>query len=144
MSSLSYNESISICAQQENPFVANKPYNPDQVFGWVVDYLLEGESPLTTEEIEHAKTVYISALETLLGQDLAVTEANIIQYKNEILGIARSITDEPATVSSPAPAKSPAPAVDDYFECQGIRIPKMWAKAATVLILILILVKILK
>jgi len=105
MSLLSYNESISVCAQQENPFVSQKPYNPDHVFGWVVEYLLGGQTPLTTEEIEHAKAVYSATIETLLSKGEAVTEATVIQHKDEILALVENLLSEgQATVTVEKPA----------------------------------------
>ncbi len=46
---LSLNEQNAICAQQENPFVENKPYNPDAILSNVVTHLMDGFAPAPGE-----------------------------------------------------------------------------------------------
>jgi hypothetical protein len=151
MSLLSYNESIAVCAQQENPFVQSKPYNPDHVFGWVVAYLLGGEAPLTTEEIDHATAVYTATIETLIGKGLSVTESTVIEHKAEILAYVDTLLSEGQTgqtvqftaVASKTEAWLVA-ASEDYFEVQGIRIKKQWVCIAAAIILLLLILKFFK
>jgi hypothetical protein len=150
MSLLSYNESIAVCAQQENPFVQSKPYNPDHVFGWVVTYLLGEEAPLTTQEIDHATAVYTATIETLVGKGLSVTEATVIQHKAEILAYVDTLlnggevkaTVESSNLATTEPKTAGVP--EDYFEMQGIRVKKQWAAIAAAIILLLVLIKIFK
>jgi hypothetical protein len=151
MSLLSYNESIAVCAQQENPFVQSKPYNPDHVFGWVVTYLLGGEAPLTSEEIDHATAVYTATIETLLGKWLAVTEATVNQHKAEILAYVDRLlgggeVKAPVQTTAAAPQTEPKllSSTEDYFEEQGIRVKKQWVAIAAAIILLLVLIKIFK
>lgn len=70
-----------ICADQQNPFLENKPYDPDAVMGAVIRNF-----GLKSTDALRAKQLYSAAVMTLKeDKKVAVSEANIIKYADDIM-----------------------------------------------------------
>jgi hypothetical protein len=155
---LSLNEQKAICAQQENPFVENKPYNPDTILSFVVTHLMDGFAPAPgdSEAADYAKQLYIAAIQTLHELDMSINEQSIVKMRDEI--IARVSTKEDATTPAATIEEKPACYVADLKESDGgaspsiqfnvagksLIVKKQWIQWAVIALIILILIKIFR
>jgi hypothetical protein len=108
MKTIHLNEQMQICADQQNPFVQNKPYNPDQVMGYVIKHLLRNVYPVSVQEEQNAQHLYITAVQYLLSRDLAVTEANIVKNRAGIRGELPQVQQEIQGTKSQLAGDAPA------------------------------------
>ena len=157
---LSYNETIAISAQQQNPFVENKPYNPDQVLEDVVVHLLDGfyPGPGDSEGADYLKKAYIETLQVLHEKDLEVNENSIVDMREAILtrlnanggALPSNATTTALTTTSTPTETSTCYATDlkesAKFNLAGkqLIVKKQWIHWAVIALVILILIKIFK
>jgi hypothetical protein len=152
---LTYNESISVCAQNENPFVENKPYNPDHVLGWIITHLLEGFYPANADEADYLKQLYIATIQLLMEKQIPVNEQSIVTMRDEIKAFLEADCSEVATPSETSPRAITdaltkigySTTGQDYrFDAMGksLTVKKYYIHIAVVVLIILLLIKFLK
>ncbi len=152
---LSYNDSISICAQQENPFVENKPYNPDHVLAYVITHLLDGLAPQIGDNVaaDHLKRLYITTIQVLHEKEMPINEASIVQMRQLILERIHNISPvKTATTLPQASIATPAPCyVTDLtnavrYDIAGKRltVKRLWIQWSVLILISLLLIKIFK
>jgi hypothetical protein len=154
---LSLNEQKAICAQQENPFVENKPYNPDAILSFVVTHLMDGLAPAPgdSEAADYAKQLYIAAIQTLYELDMPINEQSIVKMRDQIIERVTS-KDAPATVvaETEKPAcyatdlkesdRGASPSIQFNVAGKSLTVKKQWIQWAVIALIILILIKIFR
>lgn len=149
---LSYNETIAISAEQQNPFVENKPYNPDQVLEDVVVHLLDGfyPGPGDSEGADYLKRAYIETLQVLHEKDMAIDENSIVEMRDAILTRVNAPATTTAIATTSTPTEPTCYATDlkesVKFNLAGkqLTVKKQWIHWAVIALIILILIKIFK
>jgi hypothetical protein len=150
---LHYNESIAICAQSENPFVENKPYNPDHVIGFVVTHILDGiaPGPGDSEGADYLKRLYIATIQVLMEKQMPVTESSIVQMRDEIeakvngiAAVSAKVETSVAATASPCYAADLQKSVKFSLAGKSLTVKKQYIQWAVIALLILLLIKIFK
>lgn len=108
---MSVQDQLAVLAAQQNPFVENKPYNPNEVAKWIILHLNEGKWPSTQEGEAMLTRLYATTIDVLMRNEYAVTEENIAKLKDEIIQAAAESSRPaiPETGSQPATAKKETP-----------------------------------
>ena len=106
MQGMSIHDQRAVLAAQQNPFVEDKPYNPNEVAKWIILHLNQGQWPSTKEGEEFMTHLYATTLDVLLSNNYPVTEESIAKLKDEIIQAAA----EPATPAIPESGSQPATA----------------------------------
>jgi hypothetical protein len=149
---LSLNEQKAICAQQENPFVENKPYNPDAILSYVVTHLMDGfpPAPGDTENADYAKRLYIATIQTLYESDMPINEESIVKMRDQIIDrvtpqVAPATTEQAVTPAEPACyADNLKESVKFNVAGKSLTVKKQWIQWGVIAIIILLLIKILR
>jgi hypothetical protein len=147
----SIGEQKAIDANNQNPFVDSKQYNPLDVVRWVITYLQDGEVPTTVEGEEQSKDLYIATLEFLQKQGLEVNESNIIAMKEKILEFVDSMQEAASeegdvssvTIDADVEKESQDPA-DEHKGCLCQYFKHPYVRLGAILLAVLLIIKILK
>jgi uncharacterized Fe-S center protein len=149
---LNPNEAKAICAQNENPFVENKPYNPDVILSHVITHLMDGFAPAPgdKEKADLAKQLYIAAIQTLHESDMPVIEQSIVKMRDAIIEkvlpseVATSKEDTQAIEEAPCYAADLKESVRFNVAGKSMTVKKQWIQWAVIAILILLLIKLFR